>query len=195
MQLEEDNMNRNDVLKEIKAYLPFNEEESCDKELIYKFIYDNNDAFIRDHKVAHVTASSWIVNKDKTKVLMVYHNIYNSWSWTGGHADGDEDLLHVALKEATEETGINHFKVLNDNKIYSLEVLTVEGHYKKNKYINSHLHLNVTYLLEANENDNLKAKLDENKDVKWININDLKNEVSEEWMYNHIYSKLNNKLK
>ena len=43
------------------------------------------------------------MNKDKTKVLMIYHNIYNSWSWTGGHADGDEDLLYVAIKEAKKK--------------------------------------------------------------------------------------------
>ena len=57
--------------------------------------------------MAHMTASSWIVNEDYTKVLMIYHNIYNSWAWTGGHADGDEDLLHVAVKEAREETGLS----------------------------------------------------------------------------------------
>ena len=52
-----------------------------------------NDVLTRNNKMCHFTASSWIINKDKTKVLMVYHNIYKSWSWTGGHADGDTAKL------------------------------------------------------------------------------------------------------
>jgi len=187
-------MNKEDLLKEIEEYIPYNEEEARDKELILNFIRNNNDAFVRDNVVAHVTASSWIVNKERTKVLMVYHNIYNSWSWTGGHADCEEDLKHVALKEASEETGITNFKVL-DNKIFSLEVLTVDGHYKRNKYVSSHLHLNITYLLEASENEKLIVNKEENKAVKWINIEDINKEVREEWMKEHIYSKLVNKIK
>lgn len=53
-----------------------------------------------------MTASAWVVNKDRSKVLMIYHNIYNSWSWLGGHADGETDLLAVAIREVREEAGI-----------------------------------------------------------------------------------------
>mgnify|MGYP002237558723 CR=1 FL=1 len=53
-----------------------------------------------------MTASAWVVNKDRSKVLMIYHNIYNSWSWLGGHADGETDLLAVAIREVREEAAL-----------------------------------------------------------------------------------------
>ena len=74
---------------------------------------------------------------------MAYHNIYHSWAWTGGHADGEKDLLSVAIREAKEETGIKTVKPVMEG-IFSLEVLTVDGHEKNGSYVPSHLHLNVT---------------------------------------------------
>ena len=158
-------------LKEnIEEYIPYNEQEEMDKSFMLDFIEKNNDCLLRDNRVAHFTASSWIINKDKTKVIMIYHNIYNSWAWTGGHADGDENLMHVAMKEATEETNIKNLKLLKDG-IFSLEILTVDGHVKRGKYVSSHLHLNCTFLFEADEDAELKIKADENSGVKWIDIN------------------------
>ena len=95
--------NRQELLDEIAAYHPFNEQEERDKNLIFQWIEQHEDAFSRENTVAHVTASAWMVNKDRSKVLMVYHNIYNSWSWLGGHADGETDLLSVAIREVKEE--------------------------------------------------------------------------------------------
>ena len=83
-----------------------------------------------------------------TRFLMAYHNIYDSWAWTGGHADGEADFLKVAIREAMEETGITRVTPVTED-IFSLEVLTVDGHEKKGAYVSSHLHLNVTYLLEG----------------------------------------------
>ena len=140
-------------LKErIENYLPYNIEEQKDKELILKYMDIFDDVLTRKNEIGHFTSSCWIVNKEKTKVLMVYHNIYDSWSWVGGHADGDDDLLHVSLKEASEETGLKNVIPLSKD-IFSLEVLGVDGHMKKGGYISTHIHLNITYLLCANEND------------------------------------------
>ena len=104
----------------IENYKPYNEQEKCDKELILEYMDTFDDVLTRDNKMCHFTASNWIVNKERTKVLMIYHNIYDSWAWTGGHADGDSDLLHVALKEANEETSLKNLKVLNDGIFYML---------------------------------------------------------------------------
>ena len=92
--------------KLIEDYTPCNEQETADKEMMIEYMNTFEDTLTRENKVCHFTASSWIVNKERTKVLMIYHNIYDSWAWTGGHCDGDPDVLHVALKEAEEETGI-----------------------------------------------------------------------------------------
>ena len=63
--------------KQLEKYQPYNEQEEKDKALILGWIRDNENAFSRKNTVAHITASAWVVNKDRSKVLMVYHNIYN----------------------------------------------------------------------------------------------------------------------
>jgi len=182
-------------LKElIEKYKPYNEQEEKDKQTILKYMNTFEDVLTRDNEFAHFTASSWVVNKERTKVLMIYHNIYKSWAWTGGHADGDADLLNAAVRELKEETGVENVKVLDDN-IFSLEIVCVNGHVKRGKYVSSHVHLNVTYLLEVDEAEKLKIKEDENSGVKWINIEDVEKVSNEKWMRENIYRKVNEKLK
>ena len=180
-------------IEKIKNYTHFNEKEEKDKELILKLMENYDDLLVRDNVIAHLTSSGYIVNKTRDKVLMIFHKIYNSWAWTGGHCDGDEDFLHVALKEAIEETGIKHIKPITED-IVSLDVLTVNGHIKRGKYVASHLHLNVTYFLEGDEEDELILNEDETKGVKWIPIDEIHKYSSEEFMIG-VYEKLNSKLK
>ena len=177
---------------EITAYVPVNEQEETDRAVMLRYLELAPDVLSRQNRVAHFTASSWILNREHTKVLMIYHNIYRSWSWTGGHADGEEDLLAVAVREASEETGIGHFKVLSDG-VFSLEILTVDGHEKRGEYVPSHLHLNLTYLLEADDESELIVKPDENSGVKWFTPADAVSASTEPWMRERIYEKLNQK--
>ena len=182
------------MLKElIEKYEPVNEQEESDKEIMLKFIEKSSDYLTRENKVAHFSASNWIVNKSRTKVLMIFHNIYNSWAWTGGHADGDEDLLHVARKEAEEESGLKNLKLISDG-IASVEILTVNGHVKRGNYVSSHLHFNCTFIFEADENEPIRIKADENKAVAWIDVNEVLEKVSEWWM-RPTYKKLIDKTK
>ena len=141
-----------------------------------------------------MTASAWVVNPGRDKVLMVYHKIYDSWSWTGGHADGEEDLLAVALREVTEETGVTHVRPVSKD-IFSLETVTVDGHEKRGEYVSSHLHLNVTYLLEADDTEPLRVCEDENKGVAWFSLEEALAASTEPWFVKRIYGKLNEKLK
>ena len=164
-------MTREDFIRQIENYAPFNEQEEKDKALILGWISNNENAFSRENTVAHITASAWVVNKDRSKVLMVYHNIYNSWSWMGGHADGETDLLSVAIREVKEEAGISNVRPVSE-EIFSLESLTVDGHVKKGNYVSSHLHLNITYLLEADSEEQVSVKADENSGVMWFSPED-----------------------
>ena len=125
---------------------------------------------------------------------MVYHKIYDSWSWTGGHADGEADLLQVALREAKEETGLEKIKPITE-EIYSLESLCVNGHQKNGEYVSSHLHFNVTYLLIAVDNAPLQINRVENYGVRWFTIEEALTAPSEVWMAENIYRKLIDKLK
>lgn len=179
--------------QQLKEYHPYNEQEERDLAVIRSMLDAQPDVFTRENQVAHMAASSWLVNSARDKVLMVYHNIYRSWSWTGGHADGERDLLAVAMREAGEETGVQRLRAVTED-IFSVETLTVDGHEKRGVYVPSHLHLNVTYLLEADEEDALRAKPDENSGVQWFSLGEALGACSEPWMAERIYRKLNEKL-
>lgn len=187
-------MDRKELISKIKKYQPFNEQEEMDKALILNWIETQENAFSRENAVAHMTASAWVVNKERSKVLMVYHNIYNSWSWLGGHADGETDLLAVAVREVKEEAGITNVRPVSD-EIFSLESLTVDGHVKKGRYVSSHLHLNVTYLLEADSEEAVSVKADENSGVAWFAPGEALKKSTEPWFVEHVYGKLVEKMK
>ena len=182
------------IYDEIARYVPFNEQEARDKAVILRFLEQNDDAFLRENLIAHMTASAWVVNPKRDRVLMVYHKIYDSWSWTGGHADGETDLLSVALREVTEETGVTDVRPVS-GEIFSLETLTVDGHEKRGQYVPSHLHLNVTYLLEADDAEALRICEDETKGVAGFTLDGALAASTEPWFVKRIYTKLNEKLK
>lgn len=175
----------------IENFMPTCEQEEWDRAAMLRFLSANDDCLDRSSLTAHFTASAWIINEAENKVLMVYHNIYDSWSWTGGHADGEADLAGVALREAVEETGAERIDFVSREPI-SLEIITVDGHEKRGAYVPSHLHLNLTYLLKAEEGQSLTVKTDENSGVRWIEADRLAEFVSEPWMLERIYSKLMN---
>ena len=180
------------IREEIAAYVPWNEQEEKDKALILRFMDQNPDAFCWENALAHMTASAWVVNPARDKVLMVYHKLYDSWSWTGGHADGERDLLAVAIREVAEETGLRTH--LLHPGIFSLENLTVEGHWKNGRYVSSHIHMNVTYLLQA-ESEALRSKTDENRAVAWMTPEEALSTSTEPWMVEHVYRKLAERAK
>ena len=182
------------LINSIKKYIPCNKQEEKDKEIILRCLDIFNDILTRDNEIIHITSSAFAVNRTRDKILMVHHNIYNSWCWTGGHADGAEDLLLVALNEAKEETGVNNIFPVNDT-IYSLDILPVFGHMKKGNYVSSHLHISIAYLIEADENEQLIVKPDENSDVKWIPIDEIdvySNEPHMMIIYDKIVAKIEN---
>jgi len=183
------------VKKIIQAHSPFNETEEMEKESFIQFLnsFSEEQVLLRSNLIGHLTASAWVVNKNRNSVLMAHHNIYKTWAWLGGHADGDKDMLYVAKKEAKEESGLSQISVINDNPI-DISVLSVLPHIKKGKVVQSHLHFNVTYLLEANEDDKLFCRPEENSGVKWIKNEDILS-VSPEKNIQEIYNRIMEKVK
>lgn len=177
------------LYEDIKKYRPVNEQEERDKVQMLQFMAQNEDYLTRANQIGHFTASMWTVNKERTKTLMVYHTICDSWSWIGGHADGIEDLCQVALRELNEETGVKNSALIS-KEIFSLETLSAPGHIKKGIYVSSHLHFNVTYLCEADEREELIVKEDENKAVKWWTFDEALTASTEPWMIERVYKKL-----
>lgn len=181
-------------VEEIINFKPSCKQEENDKKLMLELINKYGDEILyRESELFHITSSSFTMNKTLDKVLMVHHNIYNSWSWIGGHADGEENLLSVSLREIQEESGVSKMKAERDKAI-SLDILTTNGHIKRGKYVSSHLHLNISYYIIADEDEELHIKPDENSGVKWIPVDELEVYVTEPDML-VIYKKILHKIK
>ena len=176
----------------LEAFNPCGDQECRDRELLLAALDRLDTPLSRENPFAHFTASSWIVNPARTHALMAWHNIYTTWAWTGGHADGESDLLAVALREAREETGVEALRPVT-RAIYSVEILPVNAHVKRGRFVSAHLHLNVTYLLQADDAQPLRPKPDENSAVAWLPLQEAAENKEEPFMA-IIYRKLNEKL-
>lgn len=179
------------TIEMIKKYQPYNEQEEKDKQF---FIDCENieQILTRDNERCHLSSSAFIINETWDKVLCIYHNIYKSWAWVGGHADGDDDMMYVVKKEIGEETSLKNFKPVLDMPI-SIESLSVIGHFKRGKYVPAHVHLNVTYLFQAREDELLKIKADENSAIGWLTFDELLSRSTEPHMI-PVYKKIIEKI-
>ena len=133
-----------------------------------KFLDEETGYFLRNNYNGHFTGSAWIVSPDKSNILMTHHKKLGKWLQLGGHADGESDLLKVALREATEESGIQQFKVLSE-EIFDLDI---HGIPQNNSEL-GHLHYDVRFLIEADPTGEAVIISDESHDVTWIPLADV----------------------
>jgi 8-oxo-dGTP pyrophosphatase MutT (NUDIX family) len=159
-------MDRVALVKQLKEHHTLFQDE---KEFIPRFLSLLADAlcFERTHLPGHITGSAWIVDSTRTQVLLVHHAKLNKWVQPGGHADGDENILRVALKEAEEETGIKKFNLLSDY-VFDVDIHLIP----KRADFPEHFHYDVRFLLEADPNDLIQVS-EESHDVKWIRLDEL----------------------
>lgn len=182
-----------DLKKFIEGYQAFDEREEVSRQaFLYYLRAFGENIWTRDNLTGHLTVSAWVVNPAGNKALMAFHNIYQSWAWLGGHADGDRNLMAAAQREVEEESGIKNLKVLSKLP-FDVEVLQVKGHVKKGRQVAAHLHYNLTFLFEADENENLVVRSDENSGVKWIGFEKIERDCSEDHML-PVYQRLIKKV-
>ncbi len=172
----------------LSSYNPYSKEEALTKSYFLRCLEKYEMDILTRNRDAHITVSSIVLNVSFDKMLMVYHNIYDSLSWTGGHADGDMDFLGVALKETREETGVTTLSCPYPF-ILSLDTLPVKAHCKNGKKVDAHVHLNITYALLADEREKICPNPDENSSVCWVDISQLEDVCKEKGML-PLYQKL-----
>jgi 8-oxo-dGTP pyrophosphatase MutT (NUDIX family) len=165
---------RQSLVSALKNYQTSFQEE---QPFIPKFLglLEHADAFGRLHLPGHVTGSAWIVNNDLTKVLLVKHAKLNKWLQPGGHADGDENVLRVALKEVDEETGLKNLYTLTSG-IFDIDIHMIPA--RKDLSFPEHDHYDIRFVFKADEQDTLVIS-DESTDLKWIPLADLEKYNSE----------------
>lgn len=178
--------------EQIESYVPFDGQEEKDKEQFLEFINSFDDVLTRENKFGHFSSSAFVVNKERTKMLVVYHIINDGWIYPGGHVDGENNLLSVAVREVEEETGLKA-NVL-DNSIFGIQSAAVKGHIKRGTYVSAHLHFDVIYLMEADDTIPLVYKEDESKGVKWVSFEEALDETMCDFI-RPIHKKLIEKLK
>lgn len=158
-------MDRTGLVAALQRYSsPFAEEQKFVSSFLE--LLQHPDCFQRTHLPAHLTGSAWILNEAKTKVVLVHHGKLNRWMQPGGHADGDENIFAVGMREGNEETGIQD--LIGTEEIFDIDIHTIPAR----KDFPEHQHYDVRFLFTANEDEPIIVS-EESHDVKWIELREL----------------------
>ncbi|HEY9044347.1 MAG TPA: NUDIX hydrolase [Ohtaekwangia sp.] len=159
----------------LKSYsTPYHEEQPFAAKFLE--LLQHERAFHRDHLPGHITGSAWIVDAQKQSVLLTHHAKLNKWLQPGGHADGDENVFAVALREAQEETGLKNFKLLSPG-IFDIDIHIIPAR----KDFPEHWHYDVRFLFEADPAEALIIT-EESHDLQWVPLNKLSDYTTQDSM-------------
>lgn len=133
------------------------------------FVQAHPDCFNREHLPGHVTGSAWVISPDRQRVLMMHHRKHDQWFQPGGHADGDADILRVALRETAEESGLDPAHVhLLDGSIFDVDIHTIPASERGPQ----HEHVDIRFLVEIDDSRPVPGS-DESHEVLWVRLNDV----------------------
>jgi 8-oxo-dGTP pyrophosphatase MutT (NUDIX family) len=159
-------LTRSSLLDQLKHY-----DTQYSEELVFvdQFLtlLQHPDAYQRHHLPGHITGSSWIVDPEHQAALLLHHGKLNKWLQPGGHSDGDENTLAVALREAQEETGVFNFRIPSET-IFDLDIHPIP----ERKDMPAHFHYDVRFLFYASVKDTIIVS-EESHDVMWIPFGEL----------------------
>lgn len=152
---------RQDLIDQLRRHQPFNEHEQLMLSRLLAFVEQHDNCFDRSLLEGHVTASAWVVNPERTHVLLLHHGKLDKWLQPGGHCDGDPDVLAAARREVAEETGLHPAPV-------STAIFDVDAHdIPRRQAVPAHVHYDVRFLLEIGL-DHQPVVSDESHDVQWV---------------------------
>jgi 8-oxo-dGTP pyrophosphatase MutT (NUDIX family) len=149
----------------LAQYSPLDAQEIAFKRSMLEFVEGNKDCFERSLECGHITASAWLLNKEKTHVLLMHHAKLNAWFQLGGHCDGESDVLGVALREAQEESGIMGIEPLSKT-IFDIDVHRIPANSKEKE----HYHYDVRFLLRVTSDEEVTCS-HESKELRWVGKN------------------------
>lgn len=167
-------MHRRDLLEKLHEFRPSSQRDVDCRNQFVKFVEGHPDCFERSLEIGHVTGSAWIVNRERSRCLLTYHKKLESWLQLGGHADGNPDVLDVALSEGREESGIVQILPLS-TEIFDLDIHRIPAH----KAVPEHYHYDVRFLCETDEGCPLTIS-DESNDLRWLTAEEVLARTSEE---------------
>ena len=159
-------MHRQELLQLLKQYHPRFMDELAFVSRSIDYVEQSEDCFYRELYPAHVTGSAWVVNPDRSRVLMMHHKKLDQWFQPGGHADGDSDIIRVALKETEEETGIDAAHInLVDGSIFDVDIHTIAPYGN----VPQHEHIDIRFLIEIDDSLAVPGN-DESHEILWIDV-------------------------
>lgn len=130
-----------------------------------KLLSDHEDALVRTCRPGHLTGSAFVVDSSGQKILLLFHTKLQMWLQPGGHADGDGNLAGVALREATEETGIEGLRVV-------VPPIDLDIHRVDPPKEDAHNHHDLRYLVIAPADATL-ATNHESQGAQWVTAAEL----------------------
>lgn len=154
----------------LEAMLNYRTPYPAEKGFIEEFekLLQHANAFQRDHLPGHITGSAWIVDENFSFALLTHHAKLNRWLQPGGHADGNENIIDVATREAHEETGLTSLKIAR-REIFDLDIHAIP----ERKGFPEHLHFDVRILFTASRDEKFTIT-EESIDLTWVPLNDLR---------------------
>lgn len=162
-------MHRQELLSLMAQYQTRFMEEHAFLSRARHFIEQHEDIFHSDLWPGHVTGSAWVVNPARDRVLLLHHVKHDQWFQPGGHADGDNDILRVALRETAEETGVDPFHIrLVDNRIFDVDIHTIPA----SPHGPRHEHFDVRFLVEMDDDIDIPGN-DESHEIGWVSLNEV----------------------
>ena len=161
------NMKTFDLLTELKKYRPFNEKEKDNVAYIIDFLEHDKDQFVRTNLKQHIVASCYLLNAERTKILLTHHKALGVWLPFGGHSDGEKNSLNVALRETFEESGISNLTLLG-NGILDVDIHTIPENTKKHEP--EHKHLDIRFCCATKQTD--FSVSDESDSLKWFDLSE-----------------------
>lgn len=133
---------------------------------ILAFLDAHPDALHRTCLAGHLTGSALVVDSSRTRVLLMLHTKLGRWLQPGGHADGEGFLGAVALREATEETGIEGLQLLEPAVDCDVHVIPERGAEPE------HLHLDVRHVVLAPPDARVVGNA-ESQALRWVTLDEV----------------------